>query len=281
MEIRSLENFPEAGLFEVFSQAFSDYERQWTRDEFTIMLKRNGYSPRLSFGAFDKERMLGFTLNAEGLVDGVKTVYDTGTGTLPEYRGNGVASRIMEHALPALQKASKQQYLLEVLQKNQAAITVYERLGFSVHREFNYFICPAGGLSHTGAVLPEPYLLKPVRGLRREIMRSFWDFVPSWQNNFDACSRCHTQAIGAFYGDRFIGYGIINPDTGEIMQLAVDRSHRNGGVGAAIFSRLAALNKHPHLKIINTDRGNIVMTHFLEDRGMQVSGTQYEMLKRL
>ena len=139
MEIRSLENIGFDELFEGFSNAFSDYEIQFDKSEVQSMLKRRGYIPKLSFAAFEGGKIVAFTLNGIGMFNGIQTAYDTGTGTVKEYRGYGLAGKIFRYSLPFLKQAGIRQYLLEVLQNNHKAITVYRRMQFDTTREFNCF----------------------------------------------------------------------------------------------------------------------------------------------
>lgn len=105
MEIRSLADTAFDTLYEAFSQAFADYEVQINGAQLRRMLKRRGFDPRLSFAAFDGDRIAAFTLNGIGNYDGLPTAYDTGTGTLEAYRGQGLATRIFEHSIPYLKEA--------------------------------------------------------------------------------------------------------------------------------------------------------------------------------
>lgn len=140
MEIRSLHNTGFDILFKAFSWAFADYEVQVNELQLQTMLTRRGYLPKLSFGAFDEDELVAFTLNGIGLFGGIPTVYDTGTGMLATYRGQGLATKIFEHSIPYLREAGMLQYLLEVLQHNTKAVSVYRNLGFEVSREFYYFM---------------------------------------------------------------------------------------------------------------------------------------------
>ena len=84
--------------------------------------------------------MVSFTLNGIGSFGGIKTAYDTGTGTIENFRGQGLATKIFQHSVPSLKEAGISQYLLEVLQHNLKAVSVYKKQGFLVSREFNYFV---------------------------------------------------------------------------------------------------------------------------------------------
>lgn len=116
MEIRSLEHIDFDTLFEGFSNAFSDYEIHFDKNEVQFMLIRRGYVPHLSFAAFDNGKIVSFTLNGIGLFNGIPTAYDTGTGTVKSFRGRGIAGEIFKYSLPYLKEAGIRQYLLEVLQ---------------------------------------------------------------------------------------------------------------------------------------------------------------------
>ena len=126
-------------LFTAFNEAFIDYEIQITSDELRALLKRRGFVPELSFGAFENERLIAFTFNGIGVFNDIKTAYDTGTGTIKEFRGRGIATEIFNNSIPFLKDAGVSQYLLEVLQHNPKAVSVYRKLGFEVSREFYYF----------------------------------------------------------------------------------------------------------------------------------------------
>lgn len=139
MEIRSLGNTSFDELFEAFERAFADYEMQLDKAEHVAMLKRRGFDPKLSFAAFDGDKIVSFTCNGIGDFHGIPMAYDTGTGTLKDYRGRGLATRIFEYSIPYLREAGIKEYLLEVLQHNTGAVSVYRKLGFEVTREFYYF----------------------------------------------------------------------------------------------------------------------------------------------
>ena len=124
IEIRSLEHLEPDQLFVAFSKAFEDYEMQLEKHELETMLQRRGFDPSMSFGAFDQDQLVAFTFNGTGKYEGVDTAYDTGTGTIKEYRGKGLARRIFLHSIPTLKKAGIKQYLLEVLQHNEGAVGI-------------------------------------------------------------------------------------------------------------------------------------------------------------
>ena len=157
MEINSLGKTNFDTLFKAFNQAFADYEVQQSKAQLQTMLKRRGFDFAFSFGAFSQGEIVSFTCNGIGDFYGVKTAYDTGTGTLKEHRGKGLATRIFEYAIPHLKAAGIRQYLLEVLQHNTGAVSVYRKLGFEVTREFNYFVQENSAVRNELKMIDFPY----------------------------------------------------------------------------------------------------------------------------
>lgn len=85
--IHSLESVSFKDLYAAFSSAFKDYDFSLNADELRRMLDRRGYNPQLSFGAFFEGRLISFVFNGTGMYNNILTAYDTGTGTVPSFRG--------------------------------------------------------------------------------------------------------------------------------------------------------------------------------------------------
>ncbi len=280
MDIRSLAHTPFDTLAEAFGEAFATYEVRITPAELRVMLRRRGFDPALSFAAFDDAgRIMGFTLNGIGTFGGVTTAYDTGTGTLPNYRGRGLASRIFEASLPHLRAAGVAQYLLEVLQHNTSALSVYRGLGFEVSREFNYFRGEVPNISHFDHKVRHVDVSDVV-----DVAPRFWDFDPSWQNGFEAVGRAPEDFItlGVFDDGMLVGYGIFEPAAGDITQIAVAKAHRRRGIGSALLDVMLQANRAEAVKCINTEIGrDASIAAFLQAHGIPLAGTQFEMIKKL
>lgn len=280
MEIRSLAGMGFDALFEAFAQAFADYEVQNDREQLRRMLRRRGFDPALSFGAFDGGRIVAFTFNGIGEYGGIPTAYDTGTGTLKDYRGQGLATQIFEHSIPRLRDAGIRQYLLEVLQHNTAAVSVYRNLGFAVTREFNYFTQENGAVDTGGA---GDFDIRRVDIGELGSVADFWDFTPSWQNSFASVARVVGDfiALAVFEDGRIVGYCIFEPGSGDITQLAVDRRHRRRGVASALLREMLRLNRYGSVKAINADVSCVSVTAFMEARNIALRGQQFEMTREI
>ena len=282
MEIRSLENTGFESIFKAFSQAFADYEVQWNKTQLKTMLKRRGFVPKLSFAAFDdNEKIVAFTLNGIGVFNGIPTAYDTGTGTLKDYRGRGLATEIFETSLPYLRENKVEQYLLEVLQHNPKAISVYKKLGFETTRALNYFMQKNEKIdSRPGN---SDYVVKQLDMLNFEKLYNFWDFYPTWQNEVQAIQRAPEDFIflGGFSGTRLLGYCVFAPASGDLTQIAVDKQHRRKGIATLLLDEAIKFNRNDVLKVMNTDAQSTSMTGFLKTKNIVLKGKQFEMIKSL
>lgn len=281
MEIKSLAATGSEELFEAFDRAFADYDIDLDRTSLQRMLRRRGFTPELSFAAFDGGRIVSFTFNGTGRRDGIATAYDTGTGTIPEYRGQGLAQRIFAHSVPHLRAAGIRQYLLEVLQHNPGAIAVYRKAGFDTVRELDYY-AQEKSLLHTAT----PDCGLAIRDIALEDARAvscFCDFEPSWQNDFDSALRAggDMRCRGAIAGGELAGYCISEPASGDIAQIAVAPEHRRRGIGRALLADAAVLGDGPTVKVINTDSRCESIAEFLRKTNIRLRGRQFEMLKQL
>lgn len=284
MEIKSLSNIAFDTIYKSFSQAFVDYEIQLNKIQFQTMLKRRGFDSDLSFAAFDGDEIVAFTLNGIGSFKGFATAYDTGTGTLKNYRGKGLTTRIFEYSIPYLRKRGIKRYLLEVLQHNSKAVSVYKNLGFEVVREFNYYVQNNEKINRETSTLNiSSYSIKQISIDDYNYISAFWDFYPSWQNSFESIKRGSKDfvSIGVFIENNLIGYCVFEPDSGDITQIAVDKKNRRKGVASLLLGEMVRLNKNSTMKIINTEASCSSINNFLKSKNIEITGMQFEMIKEI
>ena len=148
INIKTLDGIGFETIHNAFIKAFADYEEpnQPTLRELKYKIERRGCNLALSFGAFDNDEPVGFTLNCIGEWNGQQTAYDTGTGIIKEFRKQGIAKRIFDESVPILKQNKVDQYLLEVIKTNTKAFDLYRKTGFEVVREFDYYISSKAGL---------------------------------------------------------------------------------------------------------------------------------------
>lgn len=282
-EIKSLAGIPYQKIHQAFADAFADYEIQLSESQLEVMLKRRGWKPELSFGAFSKGRLVSFTLNGIGNFNGLRTAYDTGTGTIKSFRGKGLASAIFVHSLPFLKEAGIRQYLLEVLQHNTNAVSLYRKLGFQISREFDYFSEEVKNISPGEINLPGGIHIDLIQADQIESLQVFFDFIPSWQNSFEAISRCPEDftTFAAYSREKIVGFCVFEPVSGDLTLLAVNPEFRRQGLGSALFARALELSKNPAIKAINLDSQHKSLGQFLRTKGVKQQGKQFEMIKAL
>lgn len=283
MEIRSLSDTSSNKLFQAFRDAFMDYEMQLDQHELDNMLKRRGFDPELSFGAFDRDRLVAFTFNGTGKFRGVKTAYDTGTGTVKAYRGQGLAGKIFQYSIPWLKKAGIRQYLLEVLQHNESAVKLYRRLGFEVTREFYYYVMKKADLNLQPVPVGSAYHLEKADVPELLEAFDFSDIVPSWQNSNDSIRRGLTRfsAMTIRYRGEVIATCIYEPGSGDITSMAVSPGHRRKGLGTSLLDTVIRDISSDVVKVINIPTDADGVTAFLSSCNMQHSGKQFEMIRAI
>ncbi|MBD5219171.1 MAG: GNAT family N-acetyltransferase [Bacteroidales bacterium] len=279
MEFKTLTSMSAGALIDVFMQAFADYAVTFDPARLQDLFTRRGFVADLSMGAFDGDRLCAFTFNGIGTFRGVRTAYDTGTGTLPEYRGRKLAPQIFEASLPLLHQAGVEQYVLEVLQDNEPAIRVYRNQGFEITRSFNCYSAPVTDLRTDGAT---EITISPIGQGQIEACSVFLDFEPSWQNSFESLRRGAASLLrfGAFHGDRCVGYVVSDPLTGDVSQIAVAPDCRRRGIGTALLRHAARANRIPTMKILNLEPESTADL-FARAAGFTPGAKQFEMLRPL
>lgn len=285
INIRSLKGVPFEVVAEAFLNAFADYGMTLDEESLAAMLRRRGAKMELSFAAFDDEgRIVSFILNGIGNHGGRATAYDTGTGTIKEYRGQGLTDRIFSYSLTHLKQAGIENYLLEVLTHNTPAVKIYSRQGFETVRRLDCYTADnQQALDSLADKANRDIEIREMAVDEAQRCTSFIDFTPSWQNSFDSVRRnpeAFTCLI-AYSGGIPVGMGISETAYGDITQVAVDPTHRRKGIGSRLLSELIGRNRIDRAKVLNVDHSCEAMGEFLCRSGFTLSCDQYEMCKPL
>jgi ribosomal protein S18 acetylase RimI-like enzyme len=270
-----------------FQEAFSDYTvdmSSLTEERLQIRCAKNNVDWEVSVGVFDGERMVGFTLIGIDSWQGGLGAFDAATGIVRDFRGQGLARSMFDHALPELERRGIGTFILEVITDNEPAIRAYRKAGFEISRRWECFGLDltdlSGGSALSGSSLPVPIDRRVVGTLS-----SAADWNPSWENSFGAIGRIPEDLIclGAMDADRCVGAIAYSPAMNWIMTLVVEPSHRRQGVGSALVHGLveAFPDDVQSTKILNVDASDTGMTTFLDRLGFQHSIDQYEMIRSI
>ena len=285
MEYRTLTNTTTRCMYEAFSQAFSDYQVSvdMPLESFEIMLKRNGFMPEVSAGAFDNGVLVGLVLNGVREWDGEKTIYDLGTGVIPAYRRKGITEKLLDLVKELCRENNIGVYQLEVIQTNEGAVALYQKQGFQVKRALNCYSLEGKLAEPEENAELKLHRPQEIEAEQWDILKSFWNYPPSWQNGIDAvCAIPDTFGYTLAESDgTLIGYGIVQKANGDIVQLAVDLQHRRKGVATEILLDLQKQSKKSGMTAINVDGRDEAANGFLKQMGFGVFVTQYEMAKSL
>jgi hypothetical protein len=92
-----------------------------------------------SYGVFENDELIAFMIHAVDYRAGQVIAFNTGTGVLPEFRGKRIVAAMYEFAFPDLKMKGITYLLLEVIQQNERAVSVYKSVGFEVRREYQCF----------------------------------------------------------------------------------------------------------------------------------------------
>jgi GNAT superfamily N-acetyltransferase len=202
--VKGLADSSDAELCIAWKRAFVDYGMNVTDDQLLAIFKRRGYNLDISFGGFSDGQMISLTLNAIGMFNGLFTAYDVCTGTSPEFRRQGIATEVFNSVVPVLKHMHAEQYILEVLNHNEAAKALYLKMGFTIAREFCFFRQPVTEvkthLSRTTSMNTNyASILELTEFPPNDELSRMWDCHPSWQNSHDSVHSKFTLYLLQFF----------------------------------------------------------------------------------
>jgi ribosomal protein S18 acetylase RimI-like enzyme len=278
----SEEDFPK--LLQAFNLAFSDYfvQLKFTEDQLRHLFVERSVDIRRSLGVFANDEMIAFTVNGFGLWNGLETVYDAGTGVIPSFRRQHIAEKMFEFMIPFFREQGIKQYLLEVISENEKAMNLYQKLGFKIIRKV-LLVRAGDGLK---AKLAPSANLKIVR-LKEpnwSELQQFWDGKPTWQSSFSAIEATFSNKVilGAFWDHKCVGYIAFSWNRAVILQFAVEKQHRQKGIGSALLIEVKKfIVEDKKISVMNLDNSLESAMKFFQNKGFNEEVSQFEMLKKL
>ncbi len=269
MQVKSLEHINFSTLMECFLKAFENYFVKMPMDHEFYKERWHMASVRLdlSYGMFENEKLLGFIINAIDKRNDNWIAFNTGTGVLPEYRGQRIVSSIYQYAIPDLKKHGITKCRLEVIKDNAIAIKAYERIGFKITKSYK---CYSGSVA----------LKDTLRDFElKQVDRSYFDWNTlnqesySWDNHFNTVKKGNYRYYAICKKGELESYFIINPKNGYLAQFNVLSNELDN------WNNLFKGIKHisDTIKINNVDERLSGKIDFLNEIGLQNTVDQYEM----
>ena len=245
MTVNNLSNISIDQLLDCFFLAFENYYVEMPTDKkyYINRWKAAKVDFNLSYGMFDKNKLIGFIIHAIDKRNGILTAFNTGTGVIPEYRGRRVVKSIYEYALGDLLKNGVKISILEVITKNDKAIRSYESVGFKVCKKYK---CYAGEINSERI---EQLELKKI-----DLENIDWNELPnqhfySWDFQKETILKGNNAFFQVLNNNEPESFFIINLDNHYLAQFDI-LNNENRGWGQ-LFSAIRKVSKI--IKIINVD----------------------------
>lgn len=241
-----------------------------TEEEFDVRLHQKLHIDYLlSAGAFDGNEMIGFILHASNIYEGIPTAFNGGTGVIPGFRNQRTGEELYEFLLPKIAEKSIARILLEVIDTNEQAIRLYEKIGFRFRRKF---LCYK---------LEDPSFFSNVEditieGSTQDINEDFADFEPSFVDSRNQLLRGKETVLLAKKENEITGYVVFQPIFGRISQIAISRQHRKEGFGKILLKGVLSRTKKK-LTVINVPENEYGFQQFLSTCGFENQVNQFEM----
>lgn len=270
MTVKNLSTISFNDLLDCFLLAFENYfvKMPSDRNYYKERWKAANVDYNLSYGLFDKGKLVGFIIHAIDKRNGIVTAFNTATGVIPEYRGKKIVKSIYNYALQDLAKHGIQKSTLEVITKNNIAIKAYEGVGFKISKNFKCFEGEIK-IENDEEFEVEQIALKNIN----------WNTLPnqqyySWDFQKETLLKGNNSFFQVLRNKKPESFFIINSDTNYIAQFDVLHTKNKG------WNRLfTAINKQVsgNIKIINVDERLEDKLNYINSIGLKHLVDQYEL----
>lgn len=271
-----------------FNRGFSDYKygTQFDHAGFERFLNRAGIDPARSAVLLAQEDGVWQGAGVALLALDENEGWCGGLAVSPEYRGQGAARGLMDAIEAAARQAAIEQLWLEVLDWNEAAYRLYQRLGYRTVRKLLIWERPPGPVT---ALPGETLRALTVPALLDEMAR--WSRPrPAWQRRLNYLRRLSTGVHGyALLGSNGMPAVVglcqhnLHGRTGEslhLLDLAAAPGEEMPTKVNAFLAALALQYPEARMLLVNEPAESRLNT-VLESQGFQITDQQFEMVMDL
>jgi len=266
-------------LHKAFVEAFSDYfvSFQPTLEQFERrIIDKLHIHPSLSKLAWVNGQIVGFGLHTLNSHEGLKTLYNGGTGVLPSFRSNQIAFRLLENVAYKAAVLEVERILLEVIDKNAKGIKLYKSLNYEERRIVRCFRLRNNLKSDLNLDFQISNSLKPEYSNLTSFEPGFLDSTEQLKYNLK-----NEIILEAEIDGTLVGFAIFQPRLGRISQIAVDKNQRGNGIGRSILQKVQKLSSVKELTIMNIPENEVDTILALNSIGFQNDVNQIEMELKL
>lgn len=271
MNIRNLQETPISEIVDCITDSFSNYFVPMPAevDYWANRFKSARVDFALSYGMFKEGKLIGFIINGIDKLGDELIAFNTGTGVTSKSRGQQITDQLYAFALPHLKEKGITRCKLEVIQKNEIAIHVYERIGFSITRTLK---CFKGTFQSSDAhVQAEEVPYNEIAATARK-----FDHHYSWENSVNAIelsSNVYKTYKVTDDQQNELGFFVVNPYNAYIPQLEITTDTPSDW--ARLFAAIGKVV--PVVKIINIHEERTDLINALLASGLENHIDQYEM----
>ncbi len=266
--VKNLEDTKFHVIMDCFLSAFKNYYVKMPKEHafYKERWRMANVCLNLSYGMFVNDVLVGFIINAIGKRNNKLVAFNTGTGVIPEYRGQRIVNDLYKHAIPELKKNGSTHCRLEVIVENKIAIKAYRSIGFNRIKEYKCF----GGEINVETY--SNYTLKQV-----DVHSFNWEKTNqnaySWDNHMNTIRKGNYNYYVVMRDDTIESYFIANVRNGYVAQFDVLNDARYN------WQRLFSAMKITlgTIKINNVDVKLDTKITQLHHFGLKNTVNQYEM----
>jgi ribosomal protein S18 acetylase RimI-like enzyme len=280
IECRFLNEGDFVEVVKTMQAGFSDYfvKFKLAQEGYRKKFVMDGVDLNCSVGVFCGGEMAGVVVNASRIRDGLPELYNAGTAVKPEHRRKGCTTMMLDYSLPILRERGFGRYVLEVLAKNDPAISLYKKFGFQATKGLGVF-------SQTDVRQPVgPTDSVEIRSLTADDVDKkgmFDDCGIAWQNSNDGLRNALREGLPVKIATSRAkgvvnGFGVVHTNGGKVARVCVDEAFRRNGVASSILESMAAMSEKP-LNVLNIDMANKGAVALLEANNFKLKLEQHEM----
>ncbi|MBC2582517.1 GNAT family N-acetyltransferase [Clostridium sp. DJ247] len=227
-------------VYEAFKNGFSDYiiKLEISRDVFiSRFFGQEGNNLYQSFIALNAEKPIGLILGSVKMYEGIKTIRCGTLAVVPEYRGKGVSTKLMElHKKEAVKQECKQS-ILEVITENHRAISFYKKLAYEKVYDLTYYALQDFSKLNSESrfkIYINPSSIEELKLVREKIK----DIHINWQNHIEFIEKSEGQiTLGCYINEKLAGIISANKNT-RINFIWVENALRHKNIASNLIVKV-------------------------------------------